>query len=474
MTTEFYDNPLISRYASEEMSKVFGAEKKFRTWRQLWLALAESQQQLGLAITDQQLAQMQENLNSIDFSAAKKYEKKLRHDVMAHVHTFADACPDAAGIIHLGATSCFVTDNTDLILFREALQIVMRRLATTIFRLTKFAQEQKSVSCLGFTHLQPAQPTTVGKRACLWIQDLVDDLHTLEFRTSNLKARGTKGTTGTQASFLKLFDGDHDKVRELDQLVSSKIGFDSSYAVTGQTYPRKIDVHIVDALSGVAQSLHKIATDIRILANRKEIEEPFEKHQIGSSAMAYKRNPMRSERICSLARFVISLQSSPANTLATQWLERTLDDSANRRLVMPQAFLAIDSILILMSNVASGMVVYPKMLQKHLREELPFMATENIMMAAVELGGDRQQLHEKIRQYSQEAGAHVKLEGKPNDLLDMLKQDKEFSGVDIDGLMDPDAFVGRSAQQVDEFVQTIVDPIRDRHQADDSDEDLRV
>lgn len=474
MTNEMYDNPLISRYASEKMGGIFGSQKKFRTWRQLWLALAEAQNELGLAVSKEQLDQMRSQLDNIDFEAAREYEKKLRHDVMAHVHTFADACPQAAPIIHWGATSCFVTDNTDLILYREALQLVMQQLAKTIFRLSDFALQHKAQGCLGFTHLQPAQPTTVGKRACLWIQDLVDDLQTLEYRCSNLKARGTKGTTGTQASFLKLFGGDGEKVRQLDQMVSKKIGFEESYTVTGQTYPRKIDVHILDALSGLAQSMHKIATDIRILASRKEIEEPFEKHQIGSSAMAYKRNPMRSERVCSLARFVISLQSSPANTLATQWLERTLDDSANRRLVIPQAFLAIDSILILMSNVAGGMVVYPKMLEKHLREELPFMATENIMMAAVEAGGDRQELHEKIRQYSQLAGEHVKLEGRPNDLLDMLKEDDSFSGLDFESLMDPSAFVGRSSAQVDEFVDRHVNVLRERYASDLVDEELRV
>ena len=473
MKSDMYSNPLISRYASKKMGSLFGSQKKFETWRKLWLALAEAEKQLGMAISDQQLDEMRENLSIIDFDAAGQYEKKLRHDVMAHVHTFGDACPNAAPIIHLGATSCYVTDNTDLILFREALQLIANQLAVSIFRMAQFAEQHKSLSCLGFTHLQPAQPTTIGKRACLWIQDLVDDLHSLEFRLGNLKARGTKGTTGTQASFLKLFDGDQEKVKQLDKLVSEKMGFSDSYAVTGQTYPRKIDVHILDVLSAIAQSCHKIATDIRILANRKELEEPFEKHQIGSSAMAYKRNPMRSERICSLARFVISLQSSPANTLATQWLERTLDDSANRRLVLPQAFLAIDAILILMSNVADGMVVYPRMIEKHLMSELPFMASENIMMAAVEAGGNRQDLHEKIRQYSQQAGANVKQEGKDNNLLELLQADPDFEGLDFGKLMDPKAFVGRSVVQVEEFLSQHVDPLRDRYSPIES-EDPRV
>ena len=470
-----YLNPLITRYSSQNMGKLFGSEKKFRTWRKLWLALAQSQQQLGLAITDAQLSEMEAQIDEIDFDLARSYEKKLRHDVMAHVHTFGDACPTAAPIIHLGATSCFVTDNTDLILYREAMQIVAQRLAAAIVRLSEFADQQKGLGCLGFTHLQPAQPTTMGKRACLWIRDLVDDLETLEFQTGRLKARGAKGTTGTQASFLALFDGDADKVKQLDELVSSKIGFEESYRVTGQTYPRKIDVHILDALSGIAASAHKIATDIRILANRKELEEPFEKDQIGSSAMAYKRNPMRSERICSLARFVISLQTSPVNTLATQWLERTLDDSANRRIVIPQAFLAIDAVLILLENVADGLVVYPKMIEKHLQSELPFMATENILMAAVEAGGDRQQLHEQIRQYSQQAAANVKLEGQPNNLLELLRQDDEFKKLDFDQILNPKAFIGRSVEQVDEFLSEVVHPVKDRYDGGDLEsEDLRV
>ena len=343
MSNELYENPLISRYSSQEMGNIWSSQRKFTTWRQLWLALAESQQELGLEISQEQLAEMRSALDSIDFDVAKEHERRLRHDVMAHVHTFGDCCPTAMPIIHLGATSCFVTDNTDLILIRDALQLVSQKLAHVISLLGQFASKHGELPCLGYTHLQPAQPTTVGKRATLWIYDLIEDLQSLEFRLNQLRARGVKGTTGTQASFLKLFDGDHEKVKQLDKRVSEKIGFPAQYPVTGQTYPRKIDVHVVDILSGLAQSAHKIASDVRLLANRKELEEPFEKHQIGSSAMAYKRNPMRSERICSLARFVISLQSSPANTLATQWMERTLDDSANRRLVLPQAFLATDA-----------------------------------------------------------------------------------------------------------------------------------
>ena len=399
----------------------------------------------------------------IDFERAAHHERERRHDVMAHVETYKECCPAAGPIIHLGATSCFVTDNTDLLLLRESLQMVGNRLAATIDALGTFAAQHRNLPCLGFTHLQPAQPTTIGKRACLWAYDLVLDLQELEARIERLLARSTKGTTGTQASFLKLFDGDADKVRELERLVAEKMGFSQAYAVTGQTYPRKVDSQVMDVLSGIAQSAHKIGTDWRLLANRKEVEEPFEKKQIGSSAMAYKRNPMRSERICSLARFVISLQSSAANTLATQWMERTLDDSANRRLVLPQAFLAIDAVLILLQNVSKGLVVYPAVIEKHLREELPFMATENIMMEAAARGGDRQVLHEQIRVHSNAAGAIVKEEARPNDLLKRLKADNHFAGVDIDSYVDPHQFVGRSPQQVDEFLAAEVEPIRQRY-----------
>lgn len=468
MPHDHYENPLITRYASAAMSAVFSAQRKFSTWRRLWVVLAEAQQELGLPITDEQIAQLRAKIDDIDFPAAGKHERRLRHDVMAHVHTYGDACPAARGVIHLGATSCYVTDNADLLLLRDALQLVRLRLVAAIDALARFAQTHRNLPCLGFTHLQPAQPTTIGKRACLWAYDLVLDLADVEARLANLKARSIKGTTGTQASFLSLFDGDHEKVRRLEMLVAEKMGFDNTYAVTGQTYPRKVDAQIVDAISGIAQSAHKFATDLRILAHRKELEEPFEKDQVGSSAMAYKRNPMRAERICSLARFAISLQSSPANTLATQWLERTLDDSANRRLVLPQAFLAVDAILILLQNVAAGMVVYPQVLARNLAEELPFMATENILMAAVRGGGDRQDLHERIRQHSQAAAAQVKQEGKPNDLLQRLRQDDAFAAVDFDSVMDVSQFIGRAPQQVDEFIRDIIAPIQEQYPVADT------
>ena len=458
-----YENPLIVRYASKEMSRLWSDDKKFGTWRRLWVALAEAEQELGLAISDEQIAELRAHVDDIDYDAANRYERQVRHDVMAHVHAYRDVCPLAGPIIHLGATSCYVTDNTDLMVFRESLQLVCRRLAGVVVALGEFAVKHRDLACLGFTHLQPAQPTTVGKRACLWAYDLALDLHEVEHRLAQLKARGVKGTTGTQASFMALFNGDHDKIRRLDQLVAKKMGFDDTYAITGQTYTRKIDAQVIDVLSGVAQSAHKMATDLRQLASRKEIEEPFEEKQIGSSAMAYKRNPMRSERICSLARYVISLQSSPANTLATQWLERTLDDSANRRLVLPQAFLAVDAVLILCQNVCSGLCVYPQVIAKNLRDELPFMATENILMAAVTAGGDRQLLHERIRQHSQAAAAAVKLQGRPNDLIQRLSGDNAFADIDLEAALDPAQFVGRAPQQVDEFVEQVVMPIRQRY-----------
>jgi adenylosuccinate lyase len=406
---------------------------------------------------------MRANVDNIDFDIATEHERRLRHDVMAHVHTFGDACPAARAIMHLGATSCFITDNTDLLLLRESLRMIADRLAAIIDRLGKFAEKHRSLPCLGFTHLQPAQPTTVGKRACLWAYDLAIDLAEIESRIGGLKARSTKGTTGTQASFLELFQGDHAKVRQLEDLVAKKLGFSSTYAVTGQTYPRKVDSQILDTLSGVAQSAHKTGCDLRLLASRKEIEEPFGKEQIGSSAMAYKRNPMRSERICALARYVISLQSSPAVTAATQWMERTLDDSANRRLVLPQAFLAVDATLILLQNVTEGLVVYPAVIRRHLEEELPFMATENILMEAVAAGGDRQDLHERIRQHSQDAAAVVKQEGKPNDLLNRLAEDPAFSKIDVHQATDPARFIGRAPDQVDEFIAEVVEPIRQKY-----------
>ncbi|MGL4594245.1 MAG: adenylosuccinate lyase [Thermoguttaceae bacterium] len=459
-----YDNPLIGRYASAQMSQLWSPQRKFQTWRELWIALAETESELGLAISQEQINELRNHVSDIDFEKAAEYESKLRHDVMAHVHTFGDVCPNARGIIHLGATSCFVTDNTDAILLREGLTLIRNRLATIIDRLGKFAWKYRDLPCLSFTHLQPAQPTTVGRRSLLWTYDLVLDLHEVEHRLTTIRLLGNKGTTGTQASFLKLFDGNHEKVRELERRFCEKMGFKEAFALTGQTYPRKLDAFILDVLSGIAQSSHKFATDLRILAHRKEMEEPFETHQIGSSAMAYKRNPMRSERICSLARFIISLQSSAAMTAATQWMERTLDDSANRRLILPQAFLAMDAVLILYQNIAEGMVVYPKVIEKNLLAELPFMATENILMTAVERGGDRQDLHERIRQHSQSAASVVKNDGGENDLLSRLQNDKAFDGIDFVAALNPKDFVGRSCEQVDEFIEEQITPIRRRYE----------
>ena len=474
MSHETYENPLITRYASTAMSRLFGAQHRHSTWRRLWVALAEAEAELGLPISAAQIEELRTHVDKIDFEVAANYERQLRHDVMAHVHAYGDQCPTARPIIHLGATSCFVTDNADLLIFRDALELVAQRLAAVIQALGKFALDYRDLPTLGFTHLQPAQPTTVGRRACLWAYDLALDLAEIEHRLATLCARSTKGTTGTQASFLQLFKGDHNKVRHLEQLVTEKLGFSASYTVTGQTYPRKVDSQIVDSLAGIAASAHKAATDLRILAHRKEVEEPFERNQIGSSAMAYKRNPMRSERICGLARFAMSLQSSTSATLATQWMERTLDDSANRRLVIPQAFLAIDAVLVLYHNVASGLVVYPNVIARNLREEIPFMATENILMAAVAAGGDRQDLHERIRQHSLAAAAEVKEHARPNDLLERLQQDEAFAAVDLSTAVDPSSLTGRSAEQVDEFLAEVVEPIRKRYPRLDAVEELRV
>ena len=463
MPHDRYENPLISRYASPEMSALWSEQRKFSTWRKLWVVLAEAEHEMGLPVSEQQIAELRAHTDDIDFAAAAAYEKKLRHDVMAHVHAYGDLCSSARPIIHLGATSCYVTDNADLLLMREGLQLLAGRLAAVIDQLGQFAERHRELPCLGFTHMQPAQPTTVGKRACLWTYDLVLDLAELEHRVAALRARSVKGTTGTQASFLALFDGDHQKVRQLERLVAQKIGFDESYAVTGQTYSRKVDSQVLDVLSGLAQSAHKLATDLRLLASRKEMEEPFEADQIGSSAMAYKRNPMRSERVCGLARFIVSLQSSAAATAAVQWMERTLDDSANRRLVIPQAFLAADAILILLQNITSGLVVYPQVIAANLAAELPFMATENILMAAVQAGGDRQDLHERIRRHSQAAAQRVKQEGQPNDLLDRLRHDSAFAKVDLAATTEARQFVGRAPEQVAEFLAEIVEPIRARY-----------
>jgi adenylosuccinate lyase len=460
---DVYENPLIKRYASKAMAELWSEQRKHSTWRRLWVALAEAERELGLEISESQIAELRAAVDDIDFALAAKYERELRHDVMAHVHAYGDRCPSARGIIHLGATSCYVTDNTDLILMREALRLVQAQLVAVIDELANFAAKYRDLPCLGFTHLQPAQPTTVGKRATLWCYDLVLDLAEVEHRLATLKCRGVKGTTGTQASFLTLFNGDHAKVEELDRRVSAKLGFDAAYAVTGQTYSRKVDAQVLDVLSGIGQSAHKAGTDIRLLQSRKELEEPFEKQQIGSSAMAYKRNPMRSERMCSLARFAMSLPANLAQTVATQWLERTLDDSANRRLVLPQAFLAIDAVLILYRNIVDGLVVYPKVIGKHLDAELPFLATEEILMAGVQSGGDRQELHERIRVHSQAAAQQVKEHGGANDLLDRLKADAAFASVDLGRALDARRFVGRAPEQVDAFIANVVEPIRQRY-----------
>ena len=458
-----YDNPLVGRYASREMSQLWGPQRKFSTWRRLWLVLAEAEAELGLNVTAEQIAELRTHLDDIDFVRAAELEKRLRHDVMAHVHLYAERCPKARPIIHLGATSAYVTDNTDLILTREALCIVRDRLVGAIDALSSFAQRYRELPCLGFTHFQPAQLTTVGKRATLWCYDLVLDLAEIEHRLNTLRCRGVKGTTGTQASFLALFAGDHAKVERLDQLVAEKLGFLSSYPVTGQTYTRKIDAQVLDVLGGVAQSCHKFATDLRLLAGRKEMEEPFEPEQIGSSAMAYKRNPMRAERMCGVARFVMSLSASAAQTTATQWLERTLDDSSNRRLTVPQAFLGIDATLRIYLNIVPGLVVYPEVIRHHIAEELPFMATENVLMAAVAAGGDRQDLHERIRRHSLAAAAEVKEHGRPNDLIDRLRRDTAFAKLDLNALLDPIAFIGRAPEQVEHFVKTVISPIRGRY-----------
>ncbi|MBL4883252.1 MAG: adenylosuccinate lyase [Planctomycetaceae bacterium] len=473
---EQYQNPLITRYASQEMSYLWSAQKKHSTWRRLWLALAESQKELGLDITEVQLDELRAHLDDIDFDIAAKHEKNLRHDVMAHVHTFGEQCLAAMSIIHLGATSCYVTDNAELIQMRASLELIRQRLVNVIDELGRFAYEYRSLPCLGFTHLQPAQPTTVGKRATLWCYDLVIDLEEVNHRLDELKFRGIKGTTGTQATFLQLFEGDHGKVAALDRMVCDKMGFNASVPVSGQTYSRKIDSQVLACLSGVGQSAHKAGTDIRILQHRKELEEPFEKNQIGSSAMAYKRNPMRSERMCGLSRFAISLTENADYTMATQWMERTLDDSANRRLSMPQSFLAIDATLILYRNITDGLVVYPKVIEKNLQAELPFMATEEILMAGVTAGGDRQELHELIRVHSQEASKVVKEQGGSNDLIERLQKDEKFAAIDMTSTLDASKYIGRAPEQVDEFITNIVRPIRTQHadSLNKENEDLRV
>ena len=460
---DLYVSPLVERNASRQMSELFGAQKKFSTWRRLWLELAKAQKKLGLDIKQNQLDQMAKHVDDIDFTKAARYEKKFRHDVVAHIHTFAEAAPKAAPVIHLGATSCFVGDNADLLIMRQAMQIIAAKLAVCINLLAGFARKKRSLGTLGFTHFQPAQLTTVGKRAILWCSEFVMDLKEIEYRLDTLPFRGLKGTTGTQASFLALFDGNHNKVKQLDKMVARAFGFKITCPITGQTYQRKIDTLIINSLASVAQSAHKLCNDIRLLANAKEIEEPFAKTQVGSSAMAYKRNPMRCERVTALSRLVLSLASSPAMTASEQWLERTLDDSANRRVVIPEAFLAVDGILEILINVLDGLVVYPKVIAARVAAELPFMATENILMAAVKAGGNRQELHEKIRKHSHTAAEQVKKFGKDNDLIVQLKNDPAFSKVDFKKVLNPKNYIGRAPQQVDEFIKEYVTPIRRKY-----------
>ncbi len=460
MSRNVYESPFNARYASDEMQFLFSPDKKFRTWRRLWIALAESEMELGLGVTQEQVDQLKAFQDDINYEVAEAFEKETRHDVMSHVHAFGAQADLARPIIHLGATSCYVGDNTDILIYAEALQLTRRKLAAVIAKLAAFAKEHASLPTLGFTHFQPAQPVTVGKRACLWIQELLLDLEELDFVIEHLRLLGNKGTTGTQASFLELFEGDHEKVRELERRIARKLGYAQVMPVTGQTYSRKQDVRILNALSGIAQSAWKFSNDLRLLANLKEMEEPFEKKQIGSSAMAYKRNPMRSERMSSLARYVVVDVLNAAITSGTQWFERTLDDSANRRISLPEGFLAVDAILNIWMNVAGGMVVYPKMIERRLMEELPFMATENILMAAVKRGGDRQDLHERIRVHSMDAARTVKVEGKPNDLMERIAGDPAFGlgAEELAKVLDPALYVGRSPEQVHEFIRDHVEP----------------
>ena len=461
MSTDRYVSPLSERYASREMQYIFSPDMKFRTWRKLWIALAETEKELGLPITQEQIDELKAHAEDINYEVAKEREKQVRHDVMSHVYAYGVQCPKAKGIIHLGATSCYVGDNTDIIVMTEALKLVRRKLVNVIAELAKFADAHKALPTLAFTHFQPAQPTTVGKRATLWMQEFLLDLEDLEFVLSTMKLLGSKGTTGTQASFLELFDGDQETIDKIDPMIAEKMGFKECYPVSGQTYSRKVDTRVLNVLAGIAASAHKFSNDIRLLQHLKEVEEPFEKSQIGSSAMAYKRNPMRSERIASLSRFVMVDALNPAITSATQWFERTLDDSANKRLSVPEGFLAIDGILDLCLNVVDGLVVYPKVIEKRLRSELPFMATENIMMDAVKAGGDRQELHERIRELSMEAGRNVKVEGKDNNLLELIAADPAFnmSLEDLQKTMDPAKYTGRAAVQVDNFLNKVVNPV---------------
>ena len=465
MSTDRYVSPLSERYASKEMQYIFSPDMKFRTWRKLWIALAETEKELGLNITQEQIDELKAHADDINYDVARERERLVRHDVMSHVYAYGVQCPKAKGIIHLGATSCYVGDNTDIIVMTEALKLVRKKLVNVIAELAKFAGEYKELPTLAFTHFQPAQPTTVGKRATLWMQEFMLDLEDLEYVISTMKLLGSKGTTGTQASFLELFDGDQETIDKIDPMIAEKMGFKECYPVSGQTYSRKVDTRVLNVLAGIAASAHKFSNDIRLLQHLKEVEEPFEKNQIGSSAMAYKRNPMRSERIASLSRFVMVDALNPAITSATQWFERTLDDSANKRLSVPEGFLAIDGILDLCLNVVDGLVVYPKVIEKHLRAELPFMATENIMMDAVKAGGDRQELHERIRELSMEAAKTVKAEGKDNNLLELIAADPAFnlSLEDLQKAMEPSRYTGRAAVQVDAFLKNVIDPMLEGH-----------
>ena len=465
MNTDRYVSPLSERYASKEMQYIFSPDMKFRTWRKLWIALAETERELGLNITQEQIDEMKAHADDINYDVAKERERQVRHDVMSHVYAFGVQCPKAKGIIHLGATSCYVGDNTDIIVMTEALKLVRKKLVNVIAELSKFAAQYKDQPTLAFTHFQPAQPTTVGKRATLWTQEFLMDLEDLEYVLSTMKLLGSKGTTGTQASFLELFDGDQETIDKIDPMIAEKMGFKSCYPVSGQTYSRKVDTRVLNILAGIAASAHKMSNDIRLLQHLKEVEEPFEKSQIGSSAMAYKRNPMRSERIASLSRYVMIDALIPAITSATQWFERTLDDSANKRLSVPEGFLAIDGILDLCLNVVDGLVVYPKVIEKRLMSELPFMATENIMMDAVKAGGDRQELHERIRELSMEAGKNVKVEGKDNNLLELIAADPAFNLTleDLQKSMDPSRYTGRAKEQTEAFIANVVQPVLDAH-----------
>ncbi len=458
---DIYESPFNLRYASKEMLYLFSPDKRYSTWRRLWVALAQAEHELGLPVSEEQIKELEAHIDDIDYDVVAAKEKEIRHDVMAHVYAYGVKCPNAKGIIHLGATSCYVTDNADIIILREALQLIRQKILLVMEKLSEFALEYKALPTLGFTHFQPAQPVTVGKRACLWLHDLLMDLQDVDYVIGSLKLLGSKGTTGTQASFLSLFEGDHEKVKALDYKIAEKMGFDDVYPVSGQTYSRKLDSRVLSVLSGIAQSASKCANDIRLLQGLGEIEEPFEKKQVGSSAMAYKRNPMRCERMTSLARNVIAMTVNPAMTESTQWLERTLDDSANRRISLPEAFLSTDAVLGIFANVTDGLVVYPKVIEKRLMENLPFMATENIMMEAVKRGGNRQELHEKIREYSMQVTKEVKLEGKPNTLIAKMAADPAFmmNEAELNSLLEPSKYIGRSKEQVEEFIEGYIAPL---------------